>query len=111
MQSSSVRISISERITTSIGFAVCIALTIAITPILISLKGAFVGGIKLYAFYTHWLFILSIVVSIFLGFIMGRKSFVILGHLWYTEKPHNNQLTTLLWVVIIGIGVITYAYS
>ena len=101
-----------DRVISTLLFSFCIILTTAIAPIVASIKVGAPGGVKFYYFYTHWLFVTLIIGSMFLGFVLGPiNCFKVLGHLWYTEKPHNNNLTAFLWVILIAAGVISYVYS
>lgn len=86
-----------DRVLSALMFSFCLMFTTAIAPIVASIKVGVPGGIKLYYFYTHWLFIALIIASAVSGFVLGPGAcFKVLGHIWYTEKPHNNHLTVLL---------------
>jgi len=101
----------SERIFSSLFFCAAILITIMLVPIIATFfrSGEALG---LYEFYTQRLFLLSASFSAVFGFVLGQdKSFTILGHLWYTEEPHNKNYTISLWILLLSIGGITYVYS
>lgn len=93
---------LNERFFASLILTISVIITIAIAPIVF---GQFMAY-SLYPFLTHWLFIVMVVVASIVGFLLHPDdAFKIISHLWYTEKPHNAEITVNLWVFLIVIGL------
>ncbi len=109
MKDKAAKVDIVERIFASLVLTASIVLTVVVLPLYLTVRAGHVGSVELYQYYTHWLFITVVVVISIIGLIVPpAKSFKILGHLWYTEKPHNDHLTLLLWLILIFVGVVAY---
>jgi len=107
------RTSIIERFFTSILFTTSLTITISILPFIISMKSrGRPGYFDLYMFYTSWWFITIILLSIVFSFFFHPyKVYKILGHLWYTEKPKDDNITIFIWSLILLIGFFSYYFT
>jgi len=104
------RTSIAQRFFTSLIFTSSILITTSLIPFIISMKGrGHSGNFKLYHFYTSNMYITLLILSVLFGFFYHpNKVYMLLGHLWNTEKPKNQNLTISLWLIILSIGGLSY---
>ena len=104
------RTSIVERFFTSLIFTSSVLLTTSLLPFIISMKGrGHHGNFKLYYFYTSNMYITLLIFCVIFGFFYHpNKVYNLLGHFWITEKPRNEKLTIMLWLIILSIGGLSY---
>ena len=100
-----------DRAFTAFIFCFFISFTVIIIPIYLSFNSGTAGGLKLYNYYTNWWFVTIIISSAVTGIFLGEKCLDLLGHLWYTEYPHNDKITLWLWFLLISTGAISYYYG